>query len=37
MVPIFAKTRPIILVINNLLNLIVGMDKMGTKNREKRG
>lgn len=35
MVPIFAKTRTIILVINNLLNLIVGMDKMGSKNREK--
>lgn len=35
MVPIFAKTRPIALVINNLLNLIVGMDKMETKIREK--
>ena len=35
MVPIFAKTRPIILVINNLLNLIVRKGKMGTKNREK--
>lgn len=37
MVPIFAKTRPITLVISNLLNLIVRMDKMGTKNREKDG
>lgn len=35
MVPIFAKKRPIALVINNLLNLIAGMDKMGSKNREK--
>lgn len=35
MVPIFAKTCPIILVINSLLNLIVSKGKMGTKNREK--
>ena len=37
MMPIFAKTRPIALVINNLPNMIVGMDKMGSKNREKEG
>lgn len=37
MMPIFAKTRPITLVINNLHNMIVGMDKMGSKNREKEG
>ena len=35
MVPIFAKIRPITMVINNLLNLIVRKDKMGSKNREK--
>lgn len=37
MVPIFAKTRPISLVINNLPNMTVGMDKMESKNREKEG
>lgn len=37
MMPIFAETRPITLVISNLPNLIVGMDKMGSKNREKEG